>query len=139
MTKKKFNIYEDWQVKKWETSLSDLKDLLLERLTDVKEGLSIEFSDRDHKKYIISFPPFCCYRSINESFRNSLWRKLKLTGQLSTLGNCWIAENSDFLEILSEDPVWLSQNAGAKHYLLATSEDVIEIISSTEPCISIKP
>jgi hypothetical protein len=137
MTDESFGIYGPWQVTRWETPLSDSKDLLLEGLSEGKSGLSIEFCDHD-REYAVSFPPFCCYRSINESFRNKLWLKLKEAGQQSLLGNSWIVDKSDFLEMLRDDPAWLSQNPEAKHYIFATVEDVIEVVSNVEPSIAMR-
>lgn len=129
-----YNIYENWKIQKWETPVSNFGSSRLELLID-SEFLTIILQEgagvlRSRVKFI--FKGDYAYRNINESFRNDLWATIP-----PNLGQTLIVEDSDFLKALKADDLGEEVFANAKHYVLKTEDDVIEVVSVDHPEIQI--
>jgi hypothetical protein len=130
------NTYDSWKMRKWSTPLSDLVEIYLESLINDKNGLLLKFAGSDDRIHVVKFPDHCPYRNIDESYRTALGDKVsKEYGH--KLGKTWFAEESDFLNMLREDPIWQASNVDAKHFVFVTGYDIIEVISSIDPEFSI--
>jgi len=125
--------YQKWKIKRWETPISDDKNCIMTSLNDdsksVLLSITVERMDNTKWQFIFDSPP--AYRNIMEEYRTKLWVVLDETKQ--RCGNTFIVENSEWL---NEEPFLEFMSEGAKHYVICTGDDVIEVISSKEPKIN---
>lgn len=124
------NIYKNWKISKWETPISNFGSSRMELLMDT-DFLTIIIQEgagdiRSRVKFI--FRGDYAYRNINESFRNGLWAILP-----PRLGQTLKVEKSDLIEILRSDELGSDTFLSAKHYIILTEDDVIEVIAAVDP------
>jgi hypothetical protein len=130
--------YQSWEIKRWDTPLSDLEcsNLVLQELTLGEYGLTL-ILESEVGIFSIHFnghPPF---RVIDEGFRGDLWIKLRQQDK-SRLGNTLTVENSDFKDFLRLDGHFDSMASDYIHYLIVTDNDVVEVLSRIQPTIQKK-
>ena len=118
----------------WNTVLSPFKRLEVLELHD--DGvLSVRIHVLDNGKVYRLVSEFAeLYANINESYQNKLWAH-KQKG----VGNSFCIEGSSWVEMLKDDPVFsdLLQDSDLpmRHFVVATMDDVIHILSFEEPVI----
>ena len=92
--------YQKWEIKRWDTPLSDLvcTNLILKELKLWERGLTLVLENEANifTMHFNAHPPF---RVINEGFRGDLLIKLNQEGKLR-LGDTLTVKNSDFEEFL---------------------------------------
>ena len=124
-----YNI-EDWN------PLEKSNDLTyyIESLSDNSEGLKIVLKGekKDDKEITMIFEDYYGYRNFDESFR------------LKTLNNCeslcqprvfFKVKKSNFLNWFNTESFELQNTESLTHYILATPNDIIEVISDEMPII----
>ena len=123
-------MYDNWVFNKWETPLSAVGALELQRLTDCNGFLEIVCEDLESSAphlWIVIFQSAIGYRSLGESFRNQLWKEW----DINQYGRTVYVENSDFLLALVKEPV----TENLRHFMIVTRDDVIEVLSVPDPQI----
>ena len=127
--------YQSWEIKRWETLLSDLdcKNLSLQKLALGECGLTLTLESEVEvfSMHFNGHPPF---RVIDEGFRVDLWIKLRQQNK-KIFGNTLITEESDFKDFLRLDGYFDSMASDYVHYLIVTDNDVVEVLSRMQPTI----
>jgi len=126
-------MYKDWKIKKWDTPVSDVNGLALISLKDIarENKLSILF-ETNNKKLEATFDNYPAYRNILEEYRLELWKHLDETNQMC--GDTFIVINSPWIKSLTEREQLINvHEKELKHYVITTTDDVIEVLSSKEP------
>jgi len=131
-------MYVNWKIKRWETPISDAKNLGMVSLKDSASPNTLEILLNDGtKEIIIIFNNYPAYRNILEEYRLKLWHHLDKTSQ--RCGSTFEVTESSWAEELSRDESLLEvQNPGLKHFVICTNDDVFEILSNEEPKIEIR-
>ncbi|NLS79498.1 MAG: hypothetical protein GXY76_19795 [Chloroflexi bacterium] len=132
-------MYRGWVVRRWETAVSDIPDLAMVSLSDQNRHLEIvvqSLRDPSLRRWRVSFERYSAYRNTDETFLPALWEYLDESGQ--RCGNTFTFEGSNWD---GTGPAHLPSYAvNARHFVLATLDDVIEVVSSNEPtCGAIEP
>lgn len=126
------SVYSKWKIMKWPTPMSAFVN---PRLESLKDGIQLEiviqnFTHGDQRpKVEFVFSGIYSYRNINKGFRTSLWEVVPL----SNLGATWMVQNSDFLDLLKADVQGAATFRDARHFVIATENDVIEIVACAPP------
>ena len=106
------------------TSLAD-RDGELSLIVTVSETLTYQFT----------FGICPAYRNTLEEFCLGLWDHLK--NNYPDCGNTFIVNNSPWLRDLRHNECLIDVHCpGAKHFVIVTGDDVIEILSNEEPAIT---
>jgi len=131
-------MYDKWKIKRWETPVSDTKNLGMVSLKDLASAITFEILLNDGKKEIvITFENYPAYRNILEEYRLRLWRYLDETSQMC--GSTFEVIESSWAQELSKDESLLEfHNPGMRYFVICTNDDVIEILSNEEPKIEVK-
>ncbi len=132
-------MYENWQLRRWETPLSDVKHLFMESLHDHSGILEIELADYSNNtaiaRYKLTFRNYPAYRNIDESYRIGLWeRRQQLNDPLAT-GWTLIIPDSPWIQEFVNEPILGLFHPGLVHYLIATENDVVEVLASELPTV----
>ena len=125
-------VYSKWKIIKWPTPMSGFSSPRLESLQD---GMQLQiivqnpaYGEHQPRMEFI-FSGIYAYRNINRSYRNHLWTVAPKTG----LGNTWMVQNSDFLDVLKADAQGALTFQDARHFVILTENDVIEVVSAAPP------
>jgi hypothetical protein len=129
-------MYEKWLCKRWETPVSD-RPMSMVSLTDA-DGLEIVVNasrtGEQPRRYKFLFKKPAGYRNLPEEYRTELWGKFSKS---SHPGSTFIVESSPWIaEIAVHEPLLMVHDRGVVHYVIATDDDVVEILSSQPPTIS---
>ena len=126
-------MYSGWQISQWQSPVVDLDRVLMVSLTDENRQLVVVLENpwaSGRPRWRARFHNYSGYRNIDERYREGLWRWLDESGQ-----RC----GATF--IVAEDPPfasWATQylqdfEPATKHFVIATDDDVIEVLSAAEP------
>jgi hypothetical protein len=130
-------MYENWKCTRWETPVSDGLSLGMESLThsdDLHIVVAVAQHGRSMRRYSFSFKRPAAYRNILEEYRTELWN---FFSQTSRPGSTFVVENSPWIaEIAMHEPLLNVHDKGAIHYVIATNDDVVEVICNRSPTIS---
>lgn len=124
----------DWKCSRWETPVSDAQGLMMELLLlqgrlEVALDSSSEFSSAPNVKII--FSKAMAFRSLQESYMNVLWGKFAKNG---SPGRTFFVEESPWIsEIAQQDDLFAEMCKEARHYVIATDMEVLEVISKFPP------
>jgi hypothetical protein len=131
-------MYENWQVKRWETPISDYSSIQMLSLKDdgkLNIKLQIIKGKAGGKRFSITFKNYLAYRNILEEYRLELWNKF--TTNDNNLGPTWIVSNSPWInELESNEPLLKEFSPQLIHYVVCTEDDVIEVLSNDVPIIT---
>jgi len=131
--------YTDWQIEKWSSPVSECDNLFLEslfdgkRLNDYRLEILLTTGDRDDSpKYQFTFDAYPAYRNIVEEYRLELWTHLDNTKQ--RCGWTYTVPDSPWISELHRSEPLLSENYPTlRHWVIATWDDVVEVLSPTPP------
>ncbi len=119
----------------WKTPFLEEKGLVMTSLIDKGGKLTITL-ESNTKEYVVTFNNHPAYRNILEEYRLKLWN---LLSKKKLKGSSLILENSKWIsELKDKEPLFEEFNKNARHYLISTGDDVIEILSDAEPIIKSK-
>ncbi len=126
-------MYEGWQISRWETPVVDVDRLLMVSLTDANRELVIVLEGPrplGRPRWRVTFRHYPAYRNIDESYRVKLWKWLDDSEQRCGF-TFTVDETSRFA---SWGTGYLEDVApNARHFVIATEDDVIEVLSVEEP------
>ena len=110
--------------------------LFLSGLYDDIDGFRVVLKEKikDKKSYILKFDGQIAYRNVNESERLKTLNDNKALCENHTF---FYTRKSDFISWIIEESYDIVSEDEVTHYLLATPEDVVEIISLEEPTLEI--
>jgi hypothetical protein len=129
-------MYESWVLKEWVTPVSRAGSLQMVSLVD-NVTLSIivqDLLDRRRSRYRFTFKKYPAYRNIDEAFRSELW-KIKNDKQAPKIGWTFSVEDSQWIESFNKE-VLKDIFPSLVHYVIATEDDVVEVLSPTLPDIT---
>jgi hypothetical protein len=127
-------LYEQWIVQRWETPVSDFRELAMVSLVDSDGLLKITleaFREVGRPRWSFIFDQYPAYRNILEEYRYRLWNHLSTTSQ--RCGATFCVVNSPWIENLINEENLDIYHSKARHFILITEDDVIEVLSSGEP------
>lgn len=108
-------------------SLHDHDGLLEVTLSDYINGQAIA-------RFKVTFRSYPAYRNFDESCRLELWkRRDELTND--DLGWTFIISDSPWIRDFANEPVFVAFHPNAIHYVIATENDVIEVLSEEQPSV----
>lgn len=107
--------------------------LTLKKIIDDENGLSIITETANNQEAIINFDFFYSYRNTDESYRLKTINELRCMSESSI----FISTNSDYLDWFNYESLGIYSNEKQKHYVILTSENVIDVLSLDEPSITI--
>lgn len=126
-------MYEGWSICRWETPVVDEDRLLMVSLGDVDRELVLLLESArapGRPRWRVRFRQYPAYRNIDEAYRTDLWGWLDKSGQ--RLGFTFTVEESP--PLASWGTVYLHEVIpGIRHFVIATEDDVVEILSAEEP------
>lgn len=126
-------MYEGWSICRWETPVVDENRLLMVSLADVDRELVLLLESgrgTGRPRWRVRFRKYPAYRNIDEAYRTELWNWLDKSGQ--RLGFTFTVEESP--PLASWGTVYLHElMPGIRHYVIATEDDVVEVLSTEEP------
>ena len=105
-----------------------------EALHDDNEGFRIILEHESGKGPLlkVTFGKFLAYRNIDESNRLKLWNEHKDIAEKHTF---YEVENSIWVKWFVNENKGKYESSEIKHYMILTSQDVIEVLSYDEPQI----
>lgn len=123
------------EIKKWIPKEDVPKTCYLEGLRDDYDGfrLFLKGEDENGATLTISFENHLGYRNFNESER------LKTLNNYPSLGEKWtffIVEESEFTKWIVEESSEIVREQDVTHYLIATPEDIVEVLAKEAPIFS---
>lgn len=108
-------------------------ELYLSEVKDNKNGLVFLFSDPSSKFHIeVKFDSHLMYRVSDESYR------LKRTSELSEFSFVMQTEESSFIDWFHDQSLNIYLKDRIYHFLILSSDDVIDVLSYEEPSITLK-
>lgn len=117
--------------------MSDAKHLLMESLHDHSGLLEIELADYLNNaavaRYRVTFQRYPAYRNIEERYRLELWKRLAELKNRGATGSTLIVPDSPWIHEFASEPILEVFNPGLVHYVIATENDVIEVLGDIEP------
>jgi hypothetical protein len=126
-------MYDGWRVTRWETPVVDAARLAMVSLTDLDHELVIlleAFHSPDRPRWRVRFRQYPAYRNVDEAYRTNLWQWLDQSNQ--RVGFTFTVDESP--RFASWGTVYLHDVVpGAQHFVIATDDDVVEVISAQSP------
>ena len=125
-------MYQGWQIEKWKTPISEATNPAFESLVQDKKSLKIEVTGDDSQKWLFLFTSHCpVYKSIDETYKMELWSYLDKTDQ--RFGSTFIVKNSSWVKQYQKPNFSMEAPPKLKHYVLATNNNFIEILTDKKP------
>lgn len=126
-------MYQGWKLSKWNTPISEIGTLLLISLTRVGRDVTLEFEafrDPLRPRWQVKFIQCSAFRCIDEMFRCKLWKMMDETDQ--RCGITFLAVEPEPFESWGTGYIqdW---EKGVQCYVLCTEDDVIEVLTASEP------
>lgn len=121
----------------WSTDLSHADSIRVKKIVDDTKHLRLylfAIKGQVFEQYEVVFTSYPCYRNINESYQNDLWKFLHECN-IKT-GWTFILENSNWKKELNKDSIFKFEYPEIKHYVISTEDDVIEVLSDKAPVIN---
>jgi hypothetical protein len=127
-------MYDNWTVTRWETPVVDIRRLLLVSLVDANHELTLILeasSSQCRARWRVRWRRYPGYRNLDEAFRTQLWQRLDESGQ--RCGWTFTVEETPPLASWDSSGYLAGMWSGARHYVIATDDDVVEILSDEAP------
>jgi hypothetical protein len=122
---------------RWDTLLSDITSLMLVGLQQEGTRLRIVLEGEvtgERAEFTVVFVAFFAYRSLREEYRTTLWSSVPVGARLGWTR--WVAESQWVAEMMSSEPLFVAHGGGdARHYLICTEDDVVEVLAIEAPVI----
>jgi hypothetical protein len=83
----------------------------------------------------VTFLNYPAYRNIDESYRTELWQRRQQLNDPDATGWTLVVPDSPWIREFANEPILESFNPGLVHYMIATENDVIEVLSNEEPAV----
>lgn len=132
---------ELWE--RWEPVSGIPQKLYNDSLTDNEDGLIMEFSDSNlEKKVIVQFEEgVLSYRNTDEGSLVKTWSELDRQHRESLYGDWTLfkVKNSGYLKWFLEESMGIYKHEKVEHYVFATPDDVIEVLSAYPPKVFLEP
>lgn len=111
------------------------RQILLEILVDDKQGLTLNLVEQagEKRKVIIQFSDVYGYRNFDEGDLTEYWKKLGGYPEYV----CFSVTSSELLEWSRMQSPYKEYPEGVSHFTVATSNDVIDVLSYSDPKIII--
>lgn len=107
-------------------------ELYLDEVRDNKSGLAFLFSDPNSKFHVeVKFDSHLMYRVSDESYR------LKRTSELPEFSFVMKADESSFIDWFHEESLNIYTKDRIYHFLILSSDDVIDVLSYEDPSITL--
>ena len=121
--------------KPWPTPFENEKHLVVDGIIQLDCKIYFVLCS-DEKNYLIESKRKCPYRIMDESYA---YIKDEIEEGYIARTKSSVAEDSAFLQLLCSNAIFNSehQNNPFKHYLIRTSDEVINLVSDEEPLVSI--
>lgn len=124
---------ERWGLKRWDTPLSGYRSLVFITLADDTEQLQLTVEGEDGGHYRVQAGVYPYVRSVPEAYRCKLWARFS-PEYLETLGPTRLVDPSPLLaQFRRDEPLAELHNGPLKHYMICTTEQVIDILSPEPP------
>jgi hypothetical protein len=129
--------YQDWECARWETPLSNVQSIIIESMRtggglEVTADLSTAMASVPKIK--IDFGKCMAFRAVEEGYMNALWGRFAKT---DNPGRTFIVEESSWiLELAEQDSLFAALCTDARHYVIASDAEVLEVITKFPPRIS---
>lgn len=108
-------------------------ELYLSEVKDNKSGLAFLFTDPSSMFQVeVKFDSHLMYRVSDESYR------LKRTSELPEFSFVMKADQSSFIDWFHEESLNIYTKDRIYHFLILSSDDVIDVLSYEEPSITLK-
>ncbi len=119
-------------IKKWIPAKNIPNSLCIESITDDYNGLKIMLANEHDisQSLILHFSDYYGYRNFDESER---LHTLNCYPELTVQWSLFIAENTDFIKWLYKESLEIVDRSEIKHYIIGTSNDIFEVLSSEVP------
>ena len=118
---------KDHEAIRWDTPVSDAQSLTMVSLID-QDGLHITVEDPAWRRHRFTFRQVAAYRNILEEYRTSE------PGASEGAGWTMLFPHSPWLsELRKREPLLDHFQPGCKHYVIATEDDVVDILSPDPP------
>lgn len=122
-------------VRRWETPVSDLRDLALESLHQHGRTLALALAGRRGdaaERWTMTFAAQYGYRNLLEEYRTALW-----TTWPAATGNTVEVHASSWVARLREEASFdVFLGARARHFMILTGDDVLDVIALIEPALA---
>ena len=126
-------MYDGWRISRWETPVVDTSRLAMVSLADVDHELVVMLEAvhiPGRPRWRVRFRQYPAYRNVDESYRTDLWRWLDESNQ--RIGFTFTVE--ELPRFASWGTVYLHDVLPqAQHFVIATEDDVVEVISAQAP------
>lgn len=126
-------MYRSWTITRWDTPIADVQRVLMVSLVDTGRELTLLLeghSRSGHPRWRVRFREYPAYRNIDEAFRLELWKWLDESGQ--RCGSTFTVIESP--PLASWETGYLHElSPGVRHYVVATDDDVVEVLSHFAP------
>ena len=126
-------MYDGWRISRWETPVVDVTRLAMVSLADIDHELVVLLEAvyiPGRPRWRVRFRQYPAYRNIDESYRTDLWRWLDESNQ--RIGFTFTVE--ELPRFASWGTVYLHDVLPrAQHFVIATADDVVEVISAEVP------
>lgn len=127
---------EIWR--RWKDYLNFPQKLVLESLTDNKDGISLKLydeNDENTKIEVIFSEHALSYRNRDEG---EFLRKFKYLGdeygdEFYTKWSLFEVNSSDYIQWFNKESLGIHQEENIRHFVFITINDVVEVLSTYEP------
>jgi hypothetical protein len=131
---------EKWII--WDSQIENFPDkIYLDNLTDNKDGLVLNFSNEDGDKTIkiIFEDSVMSYRNNDESY---MLRTINYVSEVygssfMKKNSIFIVENSPYIEWFNSESYDIYKDYDLRHFVFMTPNDIVEVISTYPPKITL--
>ena len=123
-------------IEKW-IPLNDIPEILyIDSIIDDYNGFRIIVTgeEKESKRFELNFENYYGYRNFNESER---LRTLNDTPELTIKWSLFKAYNTDLIQWIVEESLGIVETSSVEHYVIATPDDILEVLSSSPPIVRV--
>lgn len=134
-------MYENYRFLRWHSPMSEVRNLFMDSLHDHAAGLEIDLSEwldgTQVAQFKVTFAKYAAYRNIQEEYRLEMWRRRDETSDPRAIGWTFTVPDSPWLREFANEPVLGLIAPDIVHYVIATQNDVIEVLAVGEPSVGL--